>query len=86
WTKALPRSPYYFVGIMDKESIDQIEPLDINPSPDSIIRVRLYFEMLEKSISVKRPVITTPQRNGFTVVEWGAMVKTDRNSPFTCSQ
>ncbi len=86
WTKALPRSPYYFVGIMDKESIDQIEPLDINPSPDSIIRVRLYFEMLEKSISIKQPVITTPQRKGFTVVEWGAMVKTDRNSPFTCSQ
>lgn len=86
WTKALPHSPYYFVGIMEKESIDQIEPLDINPSPDSIIRVRLYFEMLEKSISVKQPVITTPQRNGFTVVEWGGMVKTDKNSPFTCSQ
>ncbi len=86
WTKALPFSPYYFVGIMDKESIDQIEPLDINPSPDSIIRVRLYFEMLDKSINVKQPVITTPQRNGFTVVEWGAMVKTDKNSPFTCSQ
>ncbi len=86
WEKALPKSPYYFVGVMDQKSIDQIEPLDINPNPDSIIRVRLYFEMLEKSISVKQPVITTPQRNGFTVVEWGGMVKTDKNSPFTCSQ
>src|SRR3989344_975688 len=86
WEKALPNSPYYFVGIMDQKSINQIEPLDINPSPDSIIRIRLYFEILERAINVQNSQIITPQREGFTVVEWGWMVKTDKNSPFTCSQ
>ena len=86
WTKALPFYPYYFVGVMDKKSIDRIEPLDINPNPDSIIRVRLYFEMLSKPIDVSTPKITIPERNGFTVVEWGGMVKTDKDHPFTCSQ
>src|SRR3989338_10405429 len=86
WVKALHASPYYFVGVMDEKSIDQIEPLDINPNPNSIIRVRLYFELLDKPINIDKPVITTPQRNGFTVVEWGGMVKTDKDSPFTCSQ
>ena len=86
WEKALPSSPFYFVGVMDQKSINQIEPLDINPNPDSIIRVRLYFEMLEKPISVQNPEIITPQRNGFTVLEWGGMVKTDKDHPFTCSQ
>lgn len=86
WAKALPSSPYYFVGVMSKDSIDSIEPLEVRPTPDSIIRARLYFELLEKSITVDPPVISTPQRNGFTVVEWGGMVKTDKDHPFTCSQ
>lgn len=86
WEKALPNSSYYFVGVMDEKSIDSIEPLDINPVPDSINRVRLYFELLDKPKSVEKPVITTPRMNGFAVVEWGGMVKTDKNHPFTCSQ
>ena len=86
WISALPASPYYFVGVMDKQTVDQIEPLSINPIPDKIIRVRLYFEALKDKIKVSEPKIVTPKRSGFTVVEWGGMVKTDRNSNFTCSQ
>ncbi len=86
WTKALPASPYYLVGVMSEESINQIEPLDINPKPDSIIRVRLYFELSDKPIQIDSPKIITPQRKGFTVVEWGGMIKVDKNSNFTCSQ
>jgi len=86
WLKALPYSPYYFVGIMDEKSIDSIEPLDINPAPDTLNRVRVYFELLEKPKVVEVPLITTPERKGFTVIEWGGMVKTDKDHPFTCSQ
>lgn len=86
WEKALPSFPYYFIGIMDQEAINQIEPLTIMPKWDTIIRVRLYFEALEKPIEVSQPEVKTPQRKGFTVVEWGGMVKTDKNHPFTCSQ
>ena len=86
WQKALPLSPYYFVAIMSKEAIEAIEPLDINPRPETVIRVRLYFQLLEKWVQKDAPVITTPKRSGFTVVEWGGMVKTDKEHPFTCSQ
>lgn len=86
WEKYLPLSPYYFVAIMDKEAIDSIEPLDINPKPDTLIRVRLYFQLLDKPVVKQAPVITTPKRKEFTVVEWGGMVKTDSGHPFTCSQ
>ncbi|MBI2596445.1 hypothetical protein HYW46_06990 [Candidatus Daviesbacteria bacterium] len=48
WSKALPYSPYYFVGIMSQEDINSIEPLEITPKPDSINRVRLYFKSLDK--------------------------------------
>jgi hypothetical protein len=86
WEKVLPNSPYYFVGVMDKENIDAIEPILFNPVPDIFIRVRIYFEALDKKISVSPPLITTPKRVGFTAVEWGGAVKTDQEHPFTCSK
>ncbi|MFH1186848.1 MAG: hypothetical protein V1697_01595 [Candidatus Levyibacteriota bacterium] len=86
WEKVLPISPYYFVGVMTKNDIDQIEPIFFNPNPDVFIRVRLYFEALDKKVNIKEPVIVTPQRKGFTAVEWGGMVKTNKDNPFTCSQ
>lgn len=86
WERILPVAPYYFVGILSEENINSFEPLSINPKPLTTIRVRLYFEALENKIEVKEPKITSPKRNGFTVVEWGGMIKTDKNHPFTCSQ
>ena len=86
WEKVLPSSSYYFVGVMDKESIDSIEPVLFNPVPDTFIRVRIYFEALNKKISISNPLIVTPKRVGFTAVEWGGMVKMDLRHPFTCSQ
>jgi len=86
WKKVLPDSSYYFVGIMTKNNLDQIEPISFTPAPDTFVRVRLYFELLNKKINIKEPVIITPQRKGFTAVEWGGMLKLDRDSTFTCSQ
>jgi hypothetical protein len=86
WQKFLPASPYYFVGIMDTDSINALEPLDISPKPDTLIRVRLYFQLLSKKIVKEQPLIKTPVRTGFTAIEWGGMVKTDSSNPFSCSQ
>lgn len=88
WNRVLPKSPYYFVGIMDRQNIDSIEQMSIIPQPNAIVRVRLYFEALKTKKEVKEPNITPVLRptDGFTVVEWGGIVKSDPNSPFTCSQ
>ncbi len=86
WTKHLPDSPYYFVGIVDQKMKDYIEPLTVIPKPDSSIRFSLYFEKLEKPRTATPPEVITPLRKGFTLVEWGGMIKNDLNHPFTCSQ
>ncbi len=90
WKKALPYSPYYFVGIIDQSNVDQIERLEITPKPDSINRVRIYFERLDTPKQVESPVLEAKsfklQASSFNVVEWGGMVKNDPNHPFTCSQ
>lgn len=86
WERTLPASPYYFIGIMSEENINDFEPLDVNPKPATIIRVRLYFEALDKKIEIQEPKIQTPKKTGFSLVEWGGMVKIDKDHPFTCSQ
>ncbi len=93
WTKYLPDSPYYFIGILSKQNVDFLEPLIITPQPKSILRVRLYYQLLswEEAVQlqsqIQTPEITNPgfKREGFTVVEWGGLVKRDKNHPFTCS-
>ncbi len=90
WKKALPYSQYYFIGIIDQSNVDQIERLEITPKPDSINRVRIYFERLDAPKQVESPVLEAKsfklQASSFNVVEWGGMVKNDPNHPFTCSQ
>lgn len=86
WEKVLSKSKYYFVGVMEQDEIEELEPLTTTPKPDTIIRVRLFFEALEQEIKVDKPEIITPERKGFTLVEWGGLVKVDKNHPFTCSQ
>lgn len=86
WLKSLPNSSYYFVGILPQDHIDFLESLEINPKPDTNIRVHLYFKLLDQPIEVKSPTIETPKRTGFIMVEWGGMIKADPLHPFTCSQ
>lgn len=86
WQKYLPYSPYYFVGVMSEPSIEKIEPLYITPQPDTNIRVRLYYQALDYPTAVPEPELTAPVRVGNVMVEWGGMVKQDKDHPFTCSQ
>lgn len=84
WIKALPKSNYYFVGVVSQSLFNEISPLNINPKPDNIIRVALYFKPLDKKTDINPPTFTNIKRGGFTVVEWGGLFKTDKTHPFTC--
>ena len=46
-------------------------PLDINPNPDTFIRILMTYKGLNKLIEVKEQKLETPIRNGFVAVEWG---------------
>lgn len=45
--------------------------LDITPEPDSILRVFMAYQALEKPIEMEAPELPQVERTGFTVVEWG---------------
>ena len=58
-------------GFETMDEINENMPLEINPKPDTIIRVLMEFKGLDKPIYVKEQKLTSPNRYGFTVVEWG---------------
>lgn len=76
WSPKLNHSPYYFITFIDRTVIDHLYPLQIDPPPDNLIRVFMDFSPLSQPISVQPPALTpASQRRGFTVVEWGVLVR-----------
>ena len=67
--------PYYFVTFVDRATIDKLAPLDINPKPDTTIRVLMDYKGLDNPMNVREFNIETPKRLGFTAVEWGGVLK-----------
>lgn len=71
WLPKLENNKYNFIRFQTLEEINANMPLEINPLPDSIIRVMMEFKELENYIEVTEQKLITPKREGFTVVEWG---------------
>ncbi|MBD3218767.1 MAG: hypothetical protein GF310_10850 [candidate division Zixibacteria bacterium] len=75
WLPILNRAPCYAFYPQD---IEQLTILDIQPFPATIIRFHLYVEPLQSYRSLDEPPhIYIPERNGFTVVEWGVIGSPD---------
>jgi len=75
WSVKLGKSPYYYVGLIDENEIDQLEPIEVNPRPETMIRMRFYFAPTDTLYPIKNPAAVSRERKGFTVVEWGGYVR-----------
>ncbi len=75
WEPRMTGSPYFFVTFLGNQAMDNIAPLTISPKPDSVIRILMDFTPLQVPISVEGYDIKTPMRKGFTVVEWGGVLR-----------
>ena len=71
WLPKLEANKYNFIRFQTEEEINTNMPLQITPKPDSVIRVIMEFKGLEEKINVKEQKLKTPERKGYTVVEWG---------------
>ena len=74
WLPSFSDSPYYFITFIDQETINRLAPLEISPSPGTLIRVLMDFKPLERAAVVPPlELLAPPERKGFTVVEWGGL-------------
>ena len=74
WLAELPLAKYYEIKLLKDSFLKENMNLVISPEPNTIIRRNFYFKPLESQISIEQPNIITPERTGFTVIEWGGLL------------
>jgi len=70
WLPMMENNKYNIISFQSESYIDNAE-LIINPKPDTVIRVYIAWKSSDKKIKLEEQILTTPERNGFTVIEWG---------------
>ena len=70
WLPKMQENPWNLITFQTDAYTSQAA-LHIEPEPDSVIRVFMVYQALEKPIDVPEPVLRSVSREGFTVVEWG---------------
>lgn len=70
WLPILQENKYNLIYFAGNEYYKYAK-LNINPKPDSILRVMMIFKALDKPIKIKEQKLEQFKREGFTVVEWG---------------
>ena len=71
WLPKLEHNKYNYIRFETQSEIASYMPLIVTPKADTTIRVYMDYKALENPINVNEQALTTPARNGFTVVEWG---------------
>lgn len=71
WLPRMESNKYNIISFDTKE-YEKYAELSIEPKPDNLIRVFMQFYGSDEFVDLKEPTVNeTPDRNGFTVVEWG---------------
>lgn len=71
WLPKLEHNEYNYIYFENIQEISEYMELNINPKPDTLIRVVMEFKALEKPIEVKEQKLVKVERKGYTIVEWG---------------
>lgn len=75
WLPKMPKTPYVRLTWFGTRQMDILAPLKVTPKPDTSIRIFLDYEGLANVINIKPQKLTAIPRKGFTLVEWGGLLR-----------
>lgn len=70
WVPEMKGASYYRVSFLT-DDWSKSAPLSVYPRPKTSIRIFMDWQPLSSPVYITEPTIITPERNGFTLVEWG---------------
>ena len=71
WLPQMERNSYNIISFQTNAYTDNAK-LNVNPTPDALIRVYMAYYGSDKAVDIDEPEKEiAPKRDGFTVVEWG---------------
>ena len=73
WLPVLLRNKLSLCSFQSKKFFENYE-LNVTPKPDSMIRIFLTIKNLDKPVNIKEQKLTSVERKGFTVIEWGVHI------------
>lgn len=71
WLPQLEKYDYDYIRFADLQEIENNMGLEINPKPETIIRIMMVWKGLNKPVDVNEQELIKVTRNGYTIVEWG---------------
>jgi hypothetical protein len=75
WMPKMPNKAYVRLSWLGTAQMNKLAPLSISPAPATLIRVFLDFAGLDQPISLPAQKLSSISRTGFTVVEWGGLLR-----------
>ena len=70
WLPMMQNNEYNVISFQGDVYTDSAK-LDIDPAPDTLIRVFMAWQASERYVNIPEQELDAPEREGFTVVEWG---------------
>ena len=70
WLPRMENNAYNLIAFQTGAYTEAAQ-LHIQPAPDTLLRVFMAWQPLDKTVDIAPQTLTTPSRTGFTVVEWG---------------
>jgi len=70
WAPAMKKNEWNLVSFQT-ERYEEVAKLMVDPRPDTLIRIFMVYKGVPSPIEIEAQHFTTPQRSGFTLVEWG---------------
>ncbi len=74
WVPRMTGAPYYRISFLTTDWSKQV-PLSVTPAPQTNIRLFMDWQRLAGPMQLTEPTITAPTRDGFTLVEWGGLLR-----------
>ena len=71
WLPKMEHNKYNYIRFDTLDNINNYMPLDIEPKPETLIRVYMMYKPLDNYKDIKTQELTKVERKGYTVVEWG---------------
>lgn len=71
WLPKLEINSYNYIRFATTEEIGKNMPLEIEPKPDTIIRILMEYKALDKPTEVEEQKLNKVERKGYVAVEWG---------------
>lgn len=70
WLPLMQDNPYNLISFQTDTYTEEAK-LSIDPTPDTLLRVFMAWKPLQSAADIPVQDLTTTERTGFTVVEWG---------------